>query len=38
MPWVDGTVINNWEQLKLRLVSEGRVDMVGENGWPKVQL
>ena len=33
VPWVDGTGIGNWEQSKLRLVSVGWGDIVGEHGW-----
>ena len=35
---VDGRGINSWNSLKNKLTIEGRGGLVGENGWPKVQL
>ena len=38
VPWVDGSGLKNWHQLRAKLVEEGRGSTVGENGWPKSPL
>ena len=38
VPWVDGSGLKNWHQLRAKLVEEERESIVGENGWPKLPL
>ena len=38
VPWVDGSGLKSWHQLRAKLVEEGRGSIVGENGWPKLPL
>ena len=38
VPWVDGSGLKSWHQLRAKLVEEGRESIVGGNGWPKLPL
>ena len=38
VPWLDGSGLKSWHQLRAKLVEEGRESIVGENGWPKLLI
>ena len=38
VPWVGGSGMNSWHQLRGKIVGKGRDSLLGENGWPKLPL